>query len=389
MEPDNTQQIISSPVSPTNQSSQFQSSQVKPGGAWSRFWASVIDDLILTIPTFLFAFILSAVLGSPIPIKGNVVDSVTDNTLAGVIFLIFYTLYTVYLTVNKGATWGKDAYGLRVVKYGTTELITYNKAFLREFIKTGILLIPILGVLIYFINGLIIIFSREKRGIHDRVAGTQVVKLTGAWSIHKQLLIFSSIVVLTILVFGIGWFLDKHFSPVKQQSESKLSVSYQPSESIVDWQTYTNTRYGYSVKYPPKFTSQSVFSDRDQDLSTSPYISIQSEYGFKSLKISVDIKKDENQSLSDFINEEIKELKESNKQVKDYIPLKIINESVIDGRKAIFVSNNDNSKGLDLRVYVEKDKTNIIYIQLGSVYQGSEEEYKAFFYQVLSTFKFI
>lgn len=191
-------------------------------------------------------------------------------------------------------------------------------------------------------------------------------------------------------VIGYFWTIKNKSTQQNQKSISvpTITQSSPTPDETTNWQIYTNTKYGYLIKYPPKFSMHSLFSDRNPDPTTSPSVNLTSNSTFKSITIFADITKDENQSLSDFVNNEIEKLKEANKQVKNYYSLKIINDSVIDGRKAIFVSNKINSKELDLRVYIERDKINIIYIQLGPVYQGSEEEYKNFFYQELSTFKF-
>lgn len=168
--------------------------EVKPAGAWSRFWASMIDGLILAIPIFLILSLIYFILPSLL------VNFVNKNNPYGIIYIISPILglfYSAYLTVNKGATWGKDAYGLKVVKYKTTDNISYGKSFLRDLIKSGFYFIPVFSGLIALVNGFIIVFSSEKRGIHDKIAGTQVIKFKNPWSMKKQLLI-----LLPLLIFA-------------------------------------------------------------------------------------------------------------------------------------------------------------------------------------------
>jgi uncharacterized RDD family membrane protein YckC len=168
--------------------------EVKPAGAWSRFWASMIDGLILAIPIFLILSLIYLILPSLL------VSFVNKNHPYGIIYIIspiLGLLYSAYLTVNKGATWGKDAYGLKVVKYKTTENISYGKSFLRDLIKSGFYFIPAFSGLIALINGFTVVFSSEKRGIHDKIAGTQVIKFKNPWSMKKQLLI-----LLPLLIFA-------------------------------------------------------------------------------------------------------------------------------------------------------------------------------------------
>lgn len=47
---------------------------------------------------------------------------------------------------------------------------------IREVLKLILFRIPVLGALVYLISGLLIVFSKEKRGIHDLMAGTQVIE---------------------------------------------------------------------------------------------------------------------------------------------------------------------------------------------------------------------
>lgn len=124
------------------------------------------------------------------------------------VFLVNLT-YHVYLIVNKGATWGKDAYGLRVVKYGTHVYISYKRAILRELVKAmpGISFIPIVGsiasLIIGLINVFLVLFTKEKRTIHDRIAGTQVIKFKKSWSTRKKMAILLPIVISSLLALAL------------------------------------------------------------------------------------------------------------------------------------------------------------------------------------------
>ncbi|MBI2028370.1 MAG: RDD family protein [Candidatus Levybacteria bacterium] len=172
-------------------------SQIKPAGSWERFWAFIIDALIISTPILIvgifnyynshqFKFTLA-----------------NENIWANIFFIITLTYY-VYLTVNKGATWGKSVYGLKVVKYKTTRYINYKTAIIRELVKImpGVSFIPIVGSLISFIILPIDIFfvlcTKEKRTIHDRIAGTQVIKAKDSWTWRKKLLIFLPYIILLI-----------------------------------------------------------------------------------------------------------------------------------------------------------------------------------------------
>lgn len=240
----------SSPPSPPNSSSptiQGNSPQVevKPAGAWSRFWAFVIDGLVFGIFALLAIFLLAAVSGSPISFRGSVTDNIESHpvlAIAGWLILPLYLGYFVYLTYKKGATIGKDAYGLKVVKYKTSENVSLGQAIIREIFKV-LYLIPLLGSLLYFIVGLIIIFSKEKRSIPDFLAKTQVLRVKKAWPMGRQLIYFLLMILLVVAIFGLGWLADKYINPNKPRAA--FSISSQPTGFV------ENEIDGWSINYDP------------------------------------------------------------------------------------------------------------------------------------------
>jgi len=134
-------------------------------------------DLLLLLPLLLLSFVgLRAALRQPVPrlaelspdlLLASLLDgSITNEALLGaglaVAFLYFWTSYILW-----GQTPGKRLAGIMVVDvYGD------RPSVLRAFVRTlgyGIAVLPFsLGVL--WIG-----FDREKRGLHDWLAGTYVV----------------------------------------------------------------------------------------------------------------------------------------------------------------------------------------------------------------------
>src|SRR3989344_2500147 len=195
------------------------SPQIEPAGAWARLWASVTDGLILGIPSLLLYFFLLTPLSSLI-LSSKTAEANNLVKIYGIFALLVSLFYYVYLTVKKGATWGKNLYGLRVVKYKTTQHINYKPAIIREVTKISLVFIPIICFLIFLLNIFIVIFSKEKRAIHDRIAGTQVIKVTKPWSIRKQLVLLFLIIILPIIVFYVGSFLISNI-PLKPLAKTK------------------------------------------------------------------------------------------------------------------------------------------------------------------------
>ena len=118
-------------------------------GFWIRFVAWLIDAIILTIPNIII---------------GLVVESPASILLQFAVGIV----YTIGFWTAEGATPGKMAMGLRITTV-EGEPVDFGKAVLRY-----------IG---YFVSGitlgigyLMIAFTREKRGLHDLMAGTVVIK---------------------------------------------------------------------------------------------------------------------------------------------------------------------------------------------------------------------
>ncbi|MFC1710488.1 RDD family protein [Patescibacteria group bacterium] len=169
----------------------------KPGGVWYRYWASIIDALIIGIPSSVITllFVLITFMGiSELSIGTNQVRDVFITIL----YFILYFSYYIYLTSKNGATIGKDAYGMKVVDIESKRNITFKSSFIRELVKIGPLFIPVIGTLFYFINGLVTLFSSNKRGFHDKSAKTQVLVVKKPWPFGKQILVFGALLLLTL-----------------------------------------------------------------------------------------------------------------------------------------------------------------------------------------------
>lgn len=101
-----------------------------------------------------------------------------DNTLLmGLLSLVGYVLmfviswgYQLYFIGTKGATPGKKIMHLRVTRPDGTYPIGVGKAFVR-------MIGYMVSAIICYIGFLMIIFDKEQhRGLHDKIAGTVVIK---------------------------------------------------------------------------------------------------------------------------------------------------------------------------------------------------------------------
>lgn len=225
----------------------------------------------------------------------------------------------------------------------------------------------------------------KKQGWHDKIAKTYVIHILpisqeeflktgitkkGYKTIVMILLIAGAILFTLLLPFLILIPLERIPFYYKLTSPSKTST-------IANWNVYTNTKYNYSIKHPSNFSVLSTIPDIYLDPSTSPSIQIGPIGSPIAITIESDREKNESQNLIEFITK------------RTIYPVKIINETVIDGRQAIFVSYNDNLKNLRLDAYIAIDNTHVMFMHHSPVFQGAEEEYKNFFYQIVSTLRFI
>lgn len=146
-------------------------------GWGARFGATVIDGLILLVPTVLLvAFVVAVALSSDV--GGIVVGIISFLT-----FLVVALLYAPVLMMRKGEhngqTWGKQVVGIRVVR-DSGRLFDFGSAALREIVLKGLALgiagsvIPLIP---YLVNYLWPLWDDQNRALHDMVVSTHVVRV--------------------------------------------------------------------------------------------------------------------------------------------------------------------------------------------------------------------
>jgi len=240
------------PVQELPQQPAQKSFEVKPAGAWSRFWANMIDSFVLILPTILIAFAWSLITQNNITL-GNI----SNNPVFIVIFLLTYFPYYIHLTAAKGTTVGKDAYGLKVFKYGTEQNLTYVQSAIRELVKFGLMFFPIIGGLFYLVNGFTILFSKQKRGIHDRVAKSQVLRVKPAWRMVKQILFFGVYALLIIIIILLR---PQFFEEKPARTDSIIEIE-QSTENLT---LFKDDTLGWSISYDASKFSRPFVIDKEQ-----------------------------------------------------------------------------------------------------------------------------
>lgn len=131
------------------------------GGFWIRLVAYIIDGILLGIA----AGVIGAVTGG-----GMYGDLDHPNySGSGVSIVVAWLYFALMESSERGATVGKMAVGLRVVT-DQGQRLSFLHATGRYFAK-------FVSAIIMGIGFLMVAFTDRKRGLHDMIAGTLVVKV--------------------------------------------------------------------------------------------------------------------------------------------------------------------------------------------------------------------
>ena len=130
-------------------------------GFWIRVVAYVIDCIILSIPISAVQFMLGA---------AAIYSPEGDPAFAVIIVIVPELLYFSALWSSKmQGTLGQRIFRLKVVNAVTRERISFFRALGRA-------VALIFAMMIFFVGVLMVAFTERKRGLHDMIADTYVVK---------------------------------------------------------------------------------------------------------------------------------------------------------------------------------------------------------------------
>lgn len=142
--------------------------ELPKAGFWLRLVACMIDGLLLSAVQFVISLALGLAGGAVGGYDGG--DPFAMLTITWLCSMAVSITYYVFFTGYNGQTPGKMALRIQVVRSDGSPM-SYGRAFVRE--------IPgkFLSALILGIGYLMVAFDRQKQGLHDRIAGTYVIKL--------------------------------------------------------------------------------------------------------------------------------------------------------------------------------------------------------------------
>ncbi len=147
------------------------------GGFWIRFGARMIDGLVLGVPlVIMFALLIPNLLRTQGDPSNPALAAFAAFGLS--IFLGYFLVlicYEVLMLKYRGATLGKMACGLKVVRADGSSLgwgVSFGRVFMWNIVTSGI---PYLNSILMLISGIMAGTDSEKRALHDRVCDTRVL----------------------------------------------------------------------------------------------------------------------------------------------------------------------------------------------------------------------
>ncbi len=140
----------------------------EPAGFVVRLVAAVVDGMILGIPLFLTTFVWGTFALSATDTRPRSLPSFSFPLLA-IAFPMLCLIYFVFFWGSRGATPGKSLLAIVVESEEGESPIGYRRAALRALGYVASLLMMGFGFVL-------IAFSDDKRGLHDRIAGTRVMR---------------------------------------------------------------------------------------------------------------------------------------------------------------------------------------------------------------------
>jgi uncharacterized RDD family membrane protein YckC len=140
----------------------MESSELEYAGFWLRLWAGVIDTVLILVVT---GPILTLYYGEAYWVSDQIIEGPFDFFLSW----LFPAVVVILFWVFKNATPGKMAIGAKVVDGKTGESATVGQLIGRYF-AYFLSIIPLL------LGCFWIAFDPRKQGLHDKLAGTVVVR---------------------------------------------------------------------------------------------------------------------------------------------------------------------------------------------------------------------
>jgi uncharacterized RDD family membrane protein YckC len=146
-------------------------SSLRYAGVGIRFGARLVDGLVFLVP---FAIVAVLLLPSMLRTAGNKAPTIFNGTFV-LVALVFGVFYEVLMLRYWGATLGKMACGLKVVRSDGSSLdwgVSFGRYFMYNVVISAV---PFVNWILLITTAIMAGTDEQKRGLHDRVCDTRVI----------------------------------------------------------------------------------------------------------------------------------------------------------------------------------------------------------------------
>jgi uncharacterized RDD family membrane protein YckC len=159
------------PIAAEGEAPKSEPASLPKAGFWVRGVALLVDLAIVTALTVAGGFLVwgAVEIGGAFSSTSEFALEWLQTTATTVLTVLIMLGYFILFVGWRGQTAGKMLLGLKIIRVTGGE-IGYVRAFVRW---VG----QLLGFLIFGMGFLMVAFSRRKQGLHDKLAGTSVVRL--------------------------------------------------------------------------------------------------------------------------------------------------------------------------------------------------------------------
>jgi uncharacterized RDD family membrane protein YckC len=161
---------VDTPIHSTNEITEPEHQEYVPSntprvffaGFWMRFWAYLLDLLVISSVNQLLIYPIFRIFDFPLG---------KDSMFAPLAVLTAITMYVYFVLMTKffRQTLGKMVFGLKVIDIELTGNLSWSTVLFREVVGKFI------SKTIFFIGFLVVAFSPKNQGVHDMFADTSVI----------------------------------------------------------------------------------------------------------------------------------------------------------------------------------------------------------------------
>lgn len=231
------------PVQPAAPQPPFQPAAQQPiptttgnhAGFWIRLAALYLDFALVSLPVAILSW-ATALLAK--------LAGLGSLGITGILWIpaLLVWIFFLYMVATHGATPGKMIFGMKIVKNGQAP--GWGGALMREIVGRFV------SSLILGIGYIMVAFTQNKRGLHDMIAGTEVVFTTPLGKGKKILAIVVLVLFLILppLLMGLGVFSVAKFFSNSSNSSVQTDVSFKGPSVTSNSATEENSPESQAVK---------------------------------------------------------------------------------------------------------------------------------------------